>query len=124
MTALQPFSPSLNWGQELADSLWWITRAWVVSAVCVFVVLVLLRFTTRWGRQYWRITGDYFTGRQSVGVWLMLGVVRLSVVTVVPLNVLFSFFSNDLYNALQTAFTGSGAQNNVVKQSGVHGFWT
>jgi putative ATP-binding cassette transporter len=84
---------------------------------------VVLRFTTEWARQYWRITGGYFTGSRSVGVWLMLGVLLLSVVTVVRLNVLFSYFSKDLYNALETAFTGSGAQNESIKQSGVHGFW-
>ena len=123
MTVLQPFQASIDWGHALADSLWWIAGAWLISAVCVFVVLVLLRFTTRWGRQYWRITGDYFTGRRSVGVWVMLGVLLLSVVTAVRLNVLFSYFSKDLYNALETAFTGSGAQNESVKQSGEHGFW-
>ena len=31
------------------------------------------RFTT-WGRQFWRITGDYFKGRQSIPVWALLGV--------------------------------------------------
>ncbi len=123
MTVLQPFTPSIDWGHAVPDSLWWIARAWVISAVCVVVVLVVLRFTTTWGRQYWRITGDYFTGRRSVGVWLMLGVLLLSVVTVVRLTVLFSYFSKDLYNALETAFTGSGAQNDIVKQSGVQGFW-
>jgi putative ATP-binding cassette transporter len=123
VTVLEPFTPSIDWGHAVPDSLWWIARAWVISAVCVVVVLVVLRFTTTWGRQYWRITGDYFTGRRSVGVWLMLGVLLLSVVTVVRLNVLFSYFSKDLYNALETAFTGSGAQNDIVKQSGVHGFW-
>ena len=123
MTVLQPFTPSIDWGHAVPDSLGWIARAWVISAVCVVVVLVVLRFTTTWGRQYWRITGDYFTGRRSVGVWLMLGVLLLSVVTVVRLTVLFSYFSKDLYNALETAFTGSGAQNDIVKQSGVHGFW-
>jgi vitamin B12/bleomycin/antimicrobial peptide transport system ATP-binding/permease protein len=123
VTVLQPFTPSIDWGHAVPDSLWWIARAWVISAVCVVVVLVVLRFTTTWGRQYWRITGEYFTGRRSVGVWLMLGVLLLSVVTVVRLTVLFSYFSKDLYNALETAFTGSGAQNDIVKQSGVQGFW-
>jgi putative ATP-binding cassette transporter len=123
VTVLQPFTPSIDWGHAVPDSLWWVARAWVISAVCVVVVLVVLRFTTKWARQYWRITGDYFTGRRSVGVWLMLAVLLLSVVTVVRMNVLFSYFSKDLYNALQTAFTGSGAQNDFVKQSGVHGFW-
>jgi vitamin B12/bleomycin/antimicrobial peptide transport system ATP-binding/permease protein len=121
--ALEPFNPSIDWGHALDASLWWIGKAWLISAVAVLVVLVLLRFTTNWGRQYWRITGEYFLGRRSVGVWVMLGVLLLSVVTVVRLNVLFSYFSKDLYNALQTAFEGFGAHNSVVRQSGVHGFW-
>ena len=44
------------------------------------VVLVVLRYLTPWGRQFWRITGGYFVGRQSVRVWLMLGVLLLSVI--------------------------------------------
>ena len=62
VTVLQQFKPSIDWGHAVPDSLWWIARAWMISAVCVVVVLVLLRFTTKWARQYWRITGGYFTG--------------------------------------------------------------
>ena len=40
------------------------------------------------------------------------------------LNVLFSFFSNDLYTALQTAFAGIATGDATVKNSGIHGFWT
>ncbi|MFZ0718808.1 ABC transporter ATP-binding protein/permease [Mycobacterium sp.] len=123
MTALEPFKPSIDWGSAVPDSLWWIARAWLISAVCVVVVLVVLRFTTQWARQYWRVTGGYFSGSRSVRVWLMLSVLLLLVVTTVRVNVLFSYFSKDLYNALETAFTGSGAQNETVKQSGMHGFW-
>ncbi len=56
------------------ESLWWLARGWVIAAVCVLVVLSLLRFLTPWGRQYWRITGGYFTGRHSVPAWLHLGI--------------------------------------------------
>ena len=34
---------------------------------------LLARYTT-WGRQFWRVTGDYFKGRQSIPVWALLGV--------------------------------------------------
>lgn len=123
MPVLQPFTPSIDWGRALPDSLWWIAQAWLISAGCVLVVLLVLRFTTQWARQYWQITGGYFSGRRSVGVWLMLSVLLLLVVTTVRINVLFSYFSKDLYNALETAFTGSGAGNDIVKHSGMHGFW-
>lgn len=46
---LRPFYPSVNWGYALPDSLWWIAKAWAISAACV-VVLVMLSFITRWGR--------------------------------------------------------------------------
>ncbi|WP_343710068.1 ABC transporter ATP-binding protein/permease [Mycobacterium sp.] len=120
---LTPFQPSIRWGSALPDSLRWIAMAWLISAVCVVVVLVALRFTTRWGRQYWRITRGYFVGPQSVGVWLTLGVLLLSVITAVRLSVLFSYQSKDLYNGLQKAFVGSGAHDEAVRQSGIHGFW-
>jgi putative ATP-binding cassette transporter len=119
----KPFKPSIDWSSALVDSLWWIAKAWAISAVCVLVVLVLLRYLTPWGRQYWRITRDYFVGPKSVRVWLMLGVLLLSVVLAVRLNVLFSYQGNDMYTALQKAFQGIAADDEVVKRSGVRGFW-
>ena len=119
----KPFTESINWSTAPMDSLRWLAEAWVVSVVCLLVALVLLRYLTVWGRQYWRITGPYFTGRQAVRVWLMLGVLLLLVLFSVRLTVLFSFQGNDLYTALQKAFQGIAAHNELVKQSGIHGFW-
>lgn len=117
------FKPSIDWGHALADSLVWIAVAWAISAVGVIAVLALLRVVTPWARQLWQITGAYFTGRDSVRVWLMLGVLLLSVVVAVRLNVLFSYQGNDMYSSLQTAFQGASTDNEAVRQSGVHGFW-
>jgi putative ATP-binding cassette transporter len=117
------FQPSIDWGHALTDSLRWIAMAWAISAVAVIVVLAVLRAATPWARQFWRVSGAYFVGRDSVRVWAMLGVLLLSVVTAVRLNVLFSFQSNDMYSSLQTAFQGASADNDAMKQSGVHGFW-
>jgi putative ATP-binding cassette transporter len=117
------FKPSIDWGHALADSLVWIAMAWAISAVCVIAVLALLRMVTPWARQFWRVSGAYFTGRDSVGVWLMLGVLLLSVVTAVRLNVLFSYQGNDMFSSLQTAFQGAASGSEAAKQSGVHGFW-
>ncbi|GFG65061.1 vitamin B12 transport ATP-binding protein BacA [Mycobacterium kubicae] len=119
----KPFKPSIDWSRALLDSLFWTGKAWVISAVCVLVVLLLIRYLTTWGRQYWRVTGDYFVGRNSVRVWLMLGVLLLSVVLSVRLNVLFSYQGNDMYTALQKAFQGTASGDNAVRDSGVHGFW-
>lgn len=120
---LKAFKPSIDWGHALTESMVWIAQAWAISAVCVLAVLAVLRVTTPWARQFWDISGAYFTGRASIRVWVMLGVLLLSVITAVRLNVLFSYQSNDMFTAVQIAAKGTAAGNEAVKQSGVHGFW-
>ncbi|MCV7259031.1 ABC transporter ATP-binding protein/permease [Mycobacterium shimoidei] len=120
---MELFKPSIDWGHALTESVSWIALAWATTAVCVVVVLVVLRFVTPWGHQFWRISGDYFIGRQSIPVWTMLGVLLLSVIINVRLTVLFSYQSNDLNSSVQTAVQGMATHNDAVKQSGVHGFW-
>jgi len=117
------FKPSYNWAAAPINSLLWIGKAWIISAICLMVALVVLRYTSVWGRQYWRITRGYFVGRHSVRVWLMLGVLLLSIVVSVRLDVLFSYQGNDLYTGAQTAFEGAGSGNDAVFQSGKDGFW-
>jgi putative ATP-binding cassette transporter len=116
---METFTPSLDWGNELITSLLWVARAWAIGAVCMLVVLALLARFTIWGRQFWRITGDYFKGRQSIPVWALLGVLLLSVMIDVRLGVLFSYQSNDQFSALQAAFEGEGP----AKESAISGFW-
>ena len=50
----------------------WVLKAWAISAVVTVVVLFLIARFTTWGRQFWRVTGAYFTGRQSLPVWGLL----------------------------------------------------
>ena len=119
----KPFKPSIDWSSAAVDSLRWVAIAWVISAVCLVVVLVAFRYLTPWGRQFWRITRGYFVGAHSVRVWLMLGVLLLSVLLSVRLMVLLSYQGNDLYTAVQKAVQGLAADDENVKQSGIHGFW-
>ncbi|UMB71905.1 ABC transporter ATP-binding protein/permease [Mycobacterium paraterrae] len=120
----KPFKPSIDWAQATTESLWWLAKGWLIAAVCVLVVLVLLRFFTTWGRQYWRITGGYFTGRHAVPTWLQLSLLLLLVLGLVRLSVLLSYQSNDMFSALQTAFMGTASGDAVAKQSGIHGFYS
>ena len=120
---MEPYKPSLDWANEIPQSLLWTGKAWLITAVVTVIVLILLARYTTWGRQFWRVTGGYFRGRSSVVVWVWLGVMLFSTLIAVRLNVLLSYFSNDLYSSLQVAFEGLGAGNEVVRQSGVHGFW-
>jgi len=116
---MEMFMPSLNWGDELITSLLWVARAWAIAAVCTLVVLALVARFTVWGQQFWRISGDYFTGRQSIPVWSWPGVLLLSVMIDVRLTVLFSYQSNDQFSALQAAIDGEGA----AKSTEIEGFW-
>jgi putative ATP-binding cassette transporter len=117
------FTPTLDWGNELLASLKWIAQGWAIAAVCTLVVLVLIgRFTT-WGRQFWRVTGEYFTGPSSIKVWLWLAALLLSVITGVRIMVLLSFQGNDMMTSFQVVAAGITSGNQAVKDSGVHGFW-
>ena len=120
---MEPYEPSMNWGHELVPSLLWILKAWAISAALALIVLVLLARLTIWGRQYWRITGDYFTGRASIKLWIWLGVLLLSVMISVRINVLISYFSNDLYTSLQVAFEATSANEAVMRADAIRGFW-
>jgi putative ATP-binding cassette transporter len=117
------FTPTLDWGHELWTSLMWIAKAWAIAAVSTLVILVLIgRFTT-WGKQFWRITGAYFTGPASLRIWLWLAVLLLSVIIGVRLDVLFSYQSNDMLSSFQSVASGIGSGDEAVKTSGKDGFF-
>ena len=121
---METFTPSLDWGNAIIESILWVARAWAISAICILIVLTLIARFTTWGRQFWRVTGDYFKGPESVLVWAWLGVLLLSVMVSVRIDVLLSYQSNDQFEALQTAISGGGAGNEAVRDSGIRGFWT
>jgi putative ATP-binding cassette transporter len=116
---METFTPSLDWGDELVGSALWVAKAWVFAAIGILVVCTLLARYTIWGRQFWRVTGDYFKGRRSVPVWALLGVLLALVMIDVRITVLFTYQSNDQFSALQAAFQGEGSAKSIA----VHGFW-
>jgi len=120
---LEKFTPSLDWGTELGKSLFWVSWVWAVTAAVTLAILVLIARYTVWGRQFWEITGDYFTGRDSLTVWLWLGVLLLSVILGVRLDVLLSYWSNDMFSSVQVAVQAIGGDAQI-RDSGIHGFWT
>lgn len=121
---MEIYAPSLDWSTELVPSLVWIVRAWAICAVITLLVLALLARFTVWGRQYWRITGAYFIGRSALRIWIWLGVLLLSTMISVRINVLLSYFGNDLYTALQSAFEANAAGDQEARAIAISGFWT
>jgi vitamin B12/bleomycin/antimicrobial peptide transport system ATP-binding/permease protein len=120
----KPFAPSIDWSHEFAQSTWWVLKAFGITAVCVLLVLMLIGKYTTWGRQWWRISGEYFKGPESLPVWLVIAFMLLSTILGVRVSVLLSYYSNDLYSALQIAFQGAASGEENIRNSGVSGFWT
>jgi vitamin B12/bleomycin/antimicrobial peptide transport system ATP-binding/permease protein len=119
----QTFRPSIDWSHELLNSIRWVLETFGITASCLLVVLVLVGRMTEWGRQFWRISGDYFKGRQSLPVWVMFALLLLSVVLSVRMSVLLSYYGNDVFTSLQVAFQGAAAGQQETRTSGIEGFW-
>ncbi|MFC4605351.1 ABC transporter ATP-binding protein/permease [Rhodococcus kronopolitis] len=93
----------LDWNNEAVTSLLWTLRAFAISAVCLVLIAWLLIRLTRWGRQFWRISGGYYTGRASWRVYALLAAVLFLTVLAVRMTVLFSYQGNEMYTSLQMA---------------------
>ncbi|KAA0094181.1 ABC transporter ATP-binding protein/permease [Mycolicibacterium sp. P1-18] len=117
------WTPTLDWSNEWLTSLWWIVKAWAIAAVSTMIILTLIGRFTAWGRQFWRVTGAYFTGRSSIVVWAWLAGLLLSVILGVRLSVLLSYYGNDLSTSFQVVAAGLASGDEAVKASGKHGFW-
>ena len=90
---METYSPSIDWGNELVPSLLWILKAWSISAAVVLIICVLLMRYTVWGRQFWRVSGDYFKGPESAPVWGLFAILLLSVIVSVRIEVLLSYYT-------------------------------
>ncbi len=123
VAGMDKFTPTLDWGNELWASLQWLAQAWAIAAIATLLICVLIARYTTWGRQFWRISGAYFTGPSSLKVWLWLAAILLMVVAGVRVQVLLSYFSNDLGNSFQVVAGGIMSGDDTVKRSGRDGFY-
>lgn len=117
------FRSSIDWSHELVNSCLWVLVAFAIAAPCLLVALALIGRTTEWGRQFWRITGPYFAGRQSLVVWIMLALLLLFTIIAVRITVLVSYYTNDVFTSLQVALQGIATGRTEITDSGIHGFW-
>jgi vitamin B12/bleomycin/antimicrobial peptide transport system ATP-binding/permease protein len=120
---MEKFTPTLDWGNELWVSLIWIAKGWAYAAIATFIVLFAIARLTTWGKQFWRITGAYFTGVESVKVWLWLSGILLLVIAGVRVDVLLSYYSSDISTAFQAVAGGLQTGNEALKESGKDGFY-
>lgn len=91
----------LNWQQQLAESALWLARAFGITAVATALMAVALARTTDWGRKFWRLAWPYLTPRRSWRPLLTLALLLFLAMAAVRMTVLFSFWYNGFYSALQ-----------------------
>jgi putative ATP-binding cassette transporter len=91
----------MDWNHQLIDSGVWLLKAYIVTAILLCVaVWALARFTV-WGRQFWDISGAYFSLRRSWRPIAVVAVILLLTLGAVRLDVLFSNWYNSMYSSLQ-----------------------
>ncbi|MFJ4065986.1 ABC transporter ATP-binding protein/permease [Pseudomonas sp. NPDC089996] len=91
----------MNWHQALQESLSWLAVASFITLIGFTAAATLAVRYTRWGRQFWQVAGPYFTWRRSWRPLLMFGLLLVLTLFSVRMNVLFSFWYNGFYSALQ-----------------------
>lgn len=91
----------MNWHQALQESLSWLAIASIVTFIGFTAAGALAVRFTRWGRQFWSLAGPYFSFRRSWRPLLVFALLLVLTLFSVRLNVLFSFWYNGFYSALQ-----------------------
>lgn len=95
----------MDWNHELLASLIWLGQAFVISLIGLGVTIVVLSRFTGWGRQFRRITSAYFDPSRNKLPLVWLALIILMTLFAVRLNVLFSFWYNGFYSAMQNLDT-------------------
>jgi putative ATP-binding cassette transporter len=91
----------MDWNHELLASIIWLGKSFVFSIVGLFLIITAIARWTGWGRQFKRLAWPYFSPARSKTPLATLAVIILMTLFAVRMNVLFSFWYNGFYTALQ-----------------------
>ncbi len=91
----------MNWNDQLRTSLIWLGEAFVISSIGLAVTIYALSVFTGWGRLVRRISWTYFTPSRSAAPLASLALIVLMTLFSVRLSILFSFWNNGFYTAMQ-----------------------
>lgn len=91
----------MDWNHELLASVIWMGKAFVLSLIGLFLITSALGRWTAWGRQFKRLAWPYFSPARSKAPLITLTVIILLTLFSVRMNVLFSFWYNGFYSAMQ-----------------------
>ncbi|OXR49729.1 MULTISPECIES: ABC transporter ATP-binding protein/permease [unclassified Pusillimonas] len=91
----------MDWTSELISSGLWIAKTYAITLVCFALTVWLLAKRTVWGRQFWQLSGAYFSPKRSIRPMLAVAFILFLTLAGVRLQVLFSNWYNTMYSALQ-----------------------
>lgn len=91
----------MDWNHEILSSVIWLAKALAVSLVCMTASVALLGRLTVWGRQFRHLTWAFFRPGRSLLPLAGLVLIILMTLFSVRMNVLFSFWYNGFYTAMQ-----------------------
>lgn len=114
---------SRDWSNELIESLKWLLITFGITSVCFVAIIAVLFRTTKWGRQFWRISGQYYVGPGGWKPCLFYALLLLVTLAAVRLNVLFTFMGNDIFTALQGGVAGLATGDAAAVTAAEEAFW-
>ncbi|MEU8896810.1 ABC transporter ATP-binding protein/permease [Nocardia sp. NPDC048505] len=114
---------SRDWGNEWFESLKWLAIAFSITAVAFVVIAALLLTFTKWGRQFWSVSGDYFRGPGAWRTWLFIGALLFLALLTVRLSVLLSYWGNDMFTSFQVGGSALKAQDAAGVEEAKTAFW-
>ena len=91
----------MDWSHELLNSMFWIIKAFAISTVMGIAAGTVLIRSTVWGRQFWQLTGAFFSPRQNLKILGLLLLILLLTLGAVRVDLLLAHWSNGMYTSLQ-----------------------
>ncbi|MGW0251015.1 ABC transporter ATP-binding protein/permease [Nocardia goodfellowii] len=114
---------SRNWSVEWLESLKWLLIAFSITAVVFTIVVALLLSLTRWGREFWAVSGKFFKGPTGLRTIALIAVLLLMSLLSVRMTVLFSYWSVDMYDSFQAGGSALAAQDSAAVDVAKKAFW-
>ena len=91
----------MDWNHEVIASLIWLGKTFALSLLGMLGTALALSHGTDWGRKFRRISWQYFSPKEHKLPLLWLGIIIFMTLFGVRMNVLFSFWYNGFYSAMQ-----------------------
>jgi putative ATP-binding cassette transporter len=115
---------SRDWPHELVTSLVWMSWVFPLTLVASTIIIAILLASTRWGREFWRVSGGFFRGPDAWKVWGLIAALLFMSLFAVRLNVLLSYWSNDFFNSLQFGAEAMATGNDRGLTASQAAFWS